>query len=101
MKAALITPVAVLVLVFGYLRWRYQRRRREIYESLPGIVDNVIRSIDAGRSLEQALVASFADATDVYEAFVFRLRSAVDAVRVYTQLMDEFTNIYVALSLQF
>jgi|GEM_PF-269596 len=101
MKAALITPVAVLVLVFGYLRWRYQRRRREIYESLPGIVDNVIRSIDAGRSLEQALVASFADAPDVYEALVFRLRSAVDAGRDYTHLMDEFADLYEAPPLVF
>lgn len=91
---AALVPVLFLVLVAIVMRWRYQRRRREIYESLPGIVDNVIRSIDAGRSLEHALVDSFSDAPEVYEALLFRLRSAVDAGRDYTHLMDEFAELY-------
>lgn len=101
LMAAMVTPVVMLALVFGFMRWRYQRRRREIYESLPSIVDNVIRSIDAGRSLEQSLVDSFADAPAVYEALVFRLRSAVDAGRDYTHLMDEFADLYEAPPLVF
>lgn len=100
-KAAVVALIVIVMLVFGIVHWRYQRRRREIYESLPNIVDSVIRSIDAGRSLEQSLVVSFADAPSVYETLVFRLRSAVDSGRDYTHLMDEFAELYEAPPLVF
>lgn len=90
----LFVPLGALVLAGLFWNLRYQKRRRLVFDSLPGIIDDVIRGIDAGRSLEQALVESFRDAHEVFDLFAFRLRSAVDAGRDYTALMDDFANIY-------
>ena len=90
----LVMPIVFLVLFIAFFRIKYQRRRRVIYDSLPTVIDSVIRSVDAGRSLEQALVESFADAPDVYDPLVFRLRSAVESGRDYTYLMDQFAELY-------
>ncbi|MEY1660564.1 type II secretion system F family protein [Isoalcanivorax beigongshangi] len=88
--------VPVLALALGALLWkvRYEKRRRTIFESLPTIIDETIRGIDAGRSLENSLVDAFREAPPVFERVTFRLRSAVDSGRDYTHLMDEFAEIY-------
>lgn len=90
----LFTPFLLALAILVFFRFQYQRRRRVIYESLPTIVDGVVRSVDAGRSLEQALVESFATAPDVFEPLVFRLRSATESGRDYTHLMDQFAELY-------
>ncbi|MCG8519213.1 MAG: type II secretion system F family protein [Pseudomonadales bacterium] len=77
-----------------YWRVRFQRQRRIIFEELPGIVDAVLRSVDAGRSLEHGLVNAFDDASPVFAPLVFRLRSAVDSGREYTRLFEDFAAIY-------
>lgn len=91
---ALLVPAVAVLLAVLYWNLRYQRRRRTVFESLPGAIDDVIRGVDAGRSLEQALVDSFNDAAPVFEPLAFRLRSAVEAGRDYTWLMDDFAKLY-------
>jgi len=91
---ALLTPLVAASV--GVLLWsmRYQRRRRTIFESMPEIIDDVIRGIDASRSLEHALVNALTDAPEVFTPLTFRLRSAVESGRDYTQLMDDFAVLY-------
>src|SRR5690606_35221469 len=60
-----LVPVTALLFIVLLWKVRYGRRRRVIFESLPGLIDNVIRGIDAGRSLDQAMVDSFRDAPSV------------------------------------
>lgn len=91
---ALMVPVVAALLAVLYWNLRYQRRRRTVFESLPGAIDDVVRGVDAGRSLEQALVDSFNEAAPVFAPLAFRLRSAVEAGRDYTQLMDDFATLY-------
>ena len=91
---ALMVPVIAILFAVFYWNLRYQRRRRTVFESLSGVIDDVVRGVDAGRSLEQALVDSFNDAAPVFEPLAFRLRSAVEAGRDYTRLMDDFATLY-------
>lgn len=91
---ALFVPALAFVLIAIFWNLRYQKQRRLIFDHLPGMIDAVIRSIDAGRSLEQALVDALRDAPEVFAPLSFRLRSAVDAGRDYTGLMDDFAELY-------
>lgn len=91
---ALMVPVIAALLAVIYWNLRYQRRRRTVFEGLPGVIDDVVRGVDAGRSLEQALVDSFNEAAPVFEPLAFRLRSAVEAGRDYSWLMDDFAKLY-------
>lgn len=91
---ALVMAVLVVVFLYWYWRVRLQQQRRRIYEALPGIIDSCLRYIDAGRSLESALVEAFKDAPAVFDPLVFRLRSAVEAGREYTELFEDFAQLY-------
>ena len=83
-------------LALGVIIWNllYQRQRRSIFDTLPDVMDDVIRNVDAGRSLEMALLAGLEQAPEVYAPLTFRLRSAVEAGRDYTHLMDDFAELY-------
>lgn len=96
-EGAVVTLVTVFFLVsvcVMYWKVRFQKQRRIIHEELPGIVDAVLRNVDAGRSLEHGLIHAFEDASPVFEPLVFRLRSAVEAGRDYTRLFEDFAAIY-------
>src|SRR5690606_16321699 len=68
--------------------------RRYIFEGLPIVIDNVLRSMDAGRSLDQAMVESLNDAHEVFAPLAFRVRSAVEAGRDYAGLFDDYARLY-------
>lgn len=85
--------------VWGVLGWafwnfRYQRQRRTIFENLPTIIDNVLRNMDAGRSLDQAMIDGLKDAPAVFAPLSFRVRSAVEAGRDYAGLFDSYAQLY-------
>ena len=89
-----IPAVAVFALMLAsawlYWRYRFQQQRRMIFESLPGIMDSVLRYMDAGRSLEASLQEAFQDAPPVFTPLTFRLRSAIESGRDFTRLFDDF-----------
>lgn len=94
-------PVVALVFAFfavsaGYVYWRirFQKQRQKIYGELPEIIDTVLRYIEAGRSLEQALTDALADASPLFGPLTFRVRSAVEAGRDYTRLFEDFAELY-------
>lgn len=97
LRGVLEAVVAVFsVAIIGITLWRvkYERLRRQIFEELPGIVDATLRSLSAGRSVEQSLVVAFGDASTVFEPLNFRLRGAISQGRDYTRILDDFAALY-------
>lgn len=76
--------------------WRvaFERQRRQIFEELPAILDNMIRSISVGRSVEQSVVVAFGDGSPVFDPLIFRLKNAVSQGRDYTRVVDDFASLY-------
>ncbi|ASK35974.1 type II secretion protein F [Alcanivorax sp. N3-2A] len=96
---SLICAGLILAALWMYWRFRFQQQRRVIYDELPGLIDTALRYMDAGRSLENALVESFRDAPPVFDPLSFRLRSAVESGRDYTGLFEDFASLYKVPSL--
>ena len=90
----LVTAFFVGTAVFAWWWSRFQTQRRLIHEHLPGTLDAVLRNLEAGRSLEQALISSFGEAPSVFVPLVFRMRNAVEAGREYSQLFVDFSDLY-------
>lgn len=97
--AALVIAAVIAGALWLYWRIRLQRQRRLIYEELPSIIDSTLRYISAGRSLESSLVEAFKDAPPVFDPLTFRLRSAVEAGRDYTELFEDFARLYAVPAL--
>ncbi|MDL0431873.1 type II secretion system F family protein [Marinobacter sp. TBZ242] len=94
MVALLVVVFFVAIAIGAWWRIRFQKQRQTIHEELPGVVDAVMRNIDAGRSLEHALISSFDESSPVFNPLVFRLRNAVEAGRDYTRLFEDFAQLY-------
>lgn len=96
-RGVVVLLVSLFFVVTAALVWwrmRFQKQRRIIHEELPGVMDAVLRNIDAGRSLEHALISAFDEASPVFRPLVFRLRNAVEAGREYTRLFEDFSELY-------
>ncbi|MBJ6138617.1 type II secretion system F family protein [Marinobacter litoralis] len=91
---ALVAVVAFILIAVTLWRVKFERIRRQIFEELPGIVDAVLRSLSAGRSVEQSMLVAFDDASDAFEPLCFRLRSAISQGRDYTLVLDGFADLY-------
>ncbi|RBP25054.1 type II secretion system protein F (GspF) [Marinobacter pelagius] len=91
---ALITLFFFVSATFALWRMHFERRRRQIMEELPEIIDAVLRSITAGRSLEQAVQGAFSDTSDVFVSLALRLRSAIQQGRDYTSHFEHFGKMY-------
>ena len=89
----------VVIAIGAWWRVRFQKQRQIIHEELPGVVDGVLRNMDAGRSLEHSLVVSFDESSPVFSPLVFRLRNAVESGREYTRLFEDFSELYKVPSL--
>ncbi|MDX1635435.1 MAG: type II secretion system F family protein [Marinobacter sp.] len=94
-------PVVLLVTLFFVVtavaiawRVRFQKQRQIIHEELAGIIDGVLRNIEAGRSLEHSLITAFDEASPVFRPLVFRLRNGVESGREYTGLFEDFSRLY-------
>ena len=90
----LVSLFFIFTVAVVWWRSRFQKQRRIIHEELPAVMDAVLRNIDAGRSLEHALIAAFDEASPVFRPLVFRLRNAVEAGREYTRLFEDFSALY-------
>ncbi len=90
----MVTVFFLIMVGAAWWRIRFQRQRRVIHEELPGIIDATLRNLDAGRSLEQALLIGFSEASHVFQPLVFRLRNAIESGREYTRLFEDFAKLY-------
>ncbi|MFV8571567.1 type II secretion system F family protein [Marinobacter sp. SBS5] len=91
---ALVAVIALILIAITLWRVKFERMRRQIFEELPGIVDAVLRSLSAGRSVEQSMLVAFDDASPAFEPLCFRLRGAISQGRDYTQVLDGFAELY-------
>ncbi|KPP97807.1 type II secretion system F family protein [Marinobacter sp. HL-58] len=84
------------VISTGITLWRvkFEKLRKQVLEDVPVVLDSVLRSITAGRSIEQALLAAFGDASPVFQPLLQRLRSAINQGRDYTPVFEGFANMY-------
>lgn len=90
----LVSLFFVITALVTTWRVKFERQRRQIFEELPGILDNMLRSISVGRSVEQSIVNAFSDASPVFDPMVFRLKNAVSQGRDYTLVLDAFASFY-------
>ncbi|MEQ9547817.1 MAG: type II secretion system F family protein [Marinobacter sp.] len=91
---ALIGLFFVCSAVVTVWRVKFEKLRRQVLEEMPVILDSVLRSITAGRSIEQALLSAFGDASPVFEPLLFRLRGAISQGRDYTPIFEGFAQMY-------
>lgn len=91
---AVVALVCAVLILMTLWRIKHERLRRQIFEELPGIVDAMLRSLAAGRSVEHSLVIAFGDASPVFDPLNFRLRGAVRQGRDYTRVLDSFAELY-------
>jgi len=91
---ATVAVIAFVLIAVTLWRVKFERMRRQIFEELPGIVDAVLRSLSAGRSVEQSMLVAFDDASEAFEPLCFRLRGAISQGRDYTQVLDGFADLY-------
>lgn len=91
---AAVALVSLVLIVATLWRIRHEQLRRRIFEALPAIVDSVLRSLSAGRSVEQSLISAFAEAPPVFDLLNLRLRNAVQQGRDYSRVLDEFGALY-------
>ncbi|MDP4548539.1 MULTISPECIES: type II secretion system F family protein [unclassified Marinobacter] len=91
---AIVAVIAFILIAVTLWRVKFERMRRQIFEELPGIVDAVLRSLSAGRSVEQSMLVAFDDASEAFEPLCFRLRGAISQGRDYTLVLDGFADLY-------
>lgn len=94
---AVATVFVWLVVAFAcwFVWWRrYQGRRKAIFEALPGVMDAVVRGMDAGMSLEQSLIHNLEEAPPIYAELAFRVRAAAESGRDYAESFDWFGEFY-------
>jgi tight adherence protein B len=77
--AALLALLGLPLLGYFALRWQCQRRLRQIIEQLPGLLDYSVRSLKAGRTLNDAVLGAI-------EATREPLRSTLQRVQRNVQL---------------
>ncbi|WP_137821146.1 type II secretion system F family protein [Pseudomonas sp. D(2018)] len=71
--AALATALLLPVGLRLWLGWRYQRRVRRLVEQLPQMLDQVVRSLHAGRTLGDAVVRAIEASQDPLRAALTRV----------------------------
>ena len=92
--AAVLFASIVGVALWIYWFRRFSARRLEINETLPGIADAMVRAMNAGRTLDTAVVRALDEAPPIYAPLAFRVRSAVEAGRDYVDLFEDFADLY-------
>lgn len=75
--AALMLALSVPVLGRLYLSWRYRRRVRLIIEQLPGLLDYSVRSLKAGRTLNDAVLGGIDGTREPLQSAMQRVRRNV------------------------
>lgn len=91
---AVVALVCGVLVLITYGRVRHEQVRRRIFDELPGIVDSALRSLAAGRSVEQSLMTAFSDSSEVFAPLNARLQAAIQQGRDYSQILEDFGRLY-------
>lgn len=55
---ALLGPAAVVALAYGALAWQADRRMRQTVAQVPGFIDYLLRAVNVGSTLDEAIAAA-------------------------------------------
>lgn len=92
--AWLIVQFFIGTAVYLIVLSKFGAKRKRIHEELPQIIDVVLRYVNAGRSLDKAIIDAFREASPIFKPLRFRLQSAIEAGRDYTYLLEDFSELY-------
>ncbi|MCE0917299.1 MULTISPECIES: type II secretion system F family protein [unclassified Pseudomonas] len=93
--------VAALMVLFGlpllghfYLAWRCRRRLQQIVQQLPGLLDYSVRSLKAGRTLNEAVLGGVDSTREPLRSAMLRVRRNVQLGVPLEDAVNEFAELY-------
>ncbi|WP_449430014.1 type II secretion system F family protein [Pseudomonas putida] len=92
--AALILLLAAPLAARLYLSWRYRRRLRQIIEQLPGMLDYSVRSLKAGRTLNDAVLGGIAGLREPLQSAMLRVQRNVQLGLPLEEAVSELAELY-------
>ncbi|WP_175653339.1 type II secretion system F family protein [Pseudomonas sp. Marseille-P9899] len=93
-------PGALMTLVIGpllwrlYMSWRYQRRLRRMIEQLPGLLDHAVRSLKAGRTLNDAVLGAVDVSADPLKGAMQRVQRNVQMGVSLDEALQDLADLY-------
>ncbi|CAM4075250.1 Type II secretion system protein [Pseudomonas reidholzensis] len=91
---ALLLVLGVPLLGRLYLSWRYRRRLRLIIEQLPNLLDYSVRSLKAGRTLNDAVLGGIDGSREPLRSTMERVRRSVRLGVALDAALSELAELY-------
>ncbi|MDH0305262.1 MULTISPECIES: type II secretion system F family protein [unclassified Pseudomonas] len=92
--AALMAWLGLPLLGYFYLSWRCRRRLRQIIQQLPGLLDYSVRSLKAGRTLNEAVLGGIDSTREPLRSAMLRVRRNVQLGVPLEDAVSEFAELY-------
>ena len=92
--AGLMVLVAIPVLGYLILSWLCRRRARQLVEQLPTLLDYSVRSLKAGRTLNDAVLGGIDGARDPLHSTMVRVRRNVQLGVPLDEAVNELAELY-------
>ncbi|MDG9881242.1 type II secretion system F family protein [Pseudomonas sp. GD04058] len=93
-------PGAAIMLVLGpllwrlYMSWRYHRRLRRMIEQLPTLLDHAVRSLKAGRTLNDAVLGAVEISDDPLKSAMQRVQRNVQMGASLDEALHDLAELY-------
>lgn len=93
-------PGALMMLVLGpllwrlYMSWRYHRRLRRMVEQLPTLLDHAVRSLKAGRTLNDAVLGAVEISADPLKSAMQRMQRNVQMGASLDEALEDLAELY-------
>ena len=78
----------------GYMSWRYHRRLRRMIEQLPTLLDHAVRSLKAGRTLNDAVLGAVEIAEDPLKSAMQRVQRNVQMGASLDEALHDLAELY-------
>lgn len=93
-------PGALMTMVLGpllwrlYMSWCYRRRLRRMIEQLPGLLDHAVRSLKAGRTLNDAVLSAVDVSADPLKSAMQRVQRNVQMGASLDEALQDLAELY-------
>ncbi|MGE8408419.1 MAG: type II secretion system F family protein [Pseudomonas sp.] len=77
-----------------YMSWRYQRRLRRMIEQLPTLLDHAVRSLKAGRTLNDAVLGAVEISADPLKSAMQRVQRNVQMGASLDEALQDLAELY-------
>lgn len=91
---ALLMLLAPPLLARLYLAWRYRRRVRRMVQQLPQMLDQVVRSLQTGRTLGDAMLRAIETSPDPLHGALARVQRNVQLGVALPDALDDVAELY-------